>query len=85
MIAAAKATLTDPSSLTVCTSLPYPPFEVDDGTGKIVGFDIDFMDAMAKDLGVTTKVVVADFTAIKSGQAMKSKKCDILTTTRRRP
>lgn len=77
MIAAAKATLTDGSALTVCTSLPYAPFEVDDGTGKIVGFDIDFMDFMAKDLGVTTKISVQQFTAIKSGTATKSKKCDI--------
>ena len=77
MISAAKATLTDGSALTVCTSLPYAPFEVDDGTGKIVGFDIDFMDWMAKDLGVTTKISVQQFTAIKSGTATKSKKCDI--------
>jgi polar amino acid transport system substrate-binding protein len=77
MISAAKATLTDSSSLTICTSLPYPPFEVDDGTGKIVGFDIDFMNYVAKDLGVGTKVSVQQFTAIKSGQATKSKKCDI--------
>ncbi len=77
MISAAKATLTDGSALTVCTSLPYPPFEVDDGTGKIVGFDVDFMDWMAKDLGVSTKISVQQFTAIKSGQATKSKKCDI--------
>lgn len=77
MIAAAKATLTDKSALTVCTSLPYPPFEVDDGTGKIVGFDIDLMDLTSKALGVPTKVTVTEFVAIKSGQAMKSKKCDI--------
>ncbi|SDO28695.1 amino acid ABC transporter substrate-binding protein, PAAT family [Nakamurella panacisegetis] len=77
MISAAKATLTDPSALTVCTSLPYAPFEVDDGSGKIVGFDIDFMDWMAKDLGVTTKISVQQFVAIKSGTATKTKKCDI--------
>ncbi len=77
MISAAKATLTDKSALTVCTSLPYPPFEVDDGTGKIVGFDMDLMDFVAKDLGVTKKVSVQQFPAIKSGQATKSKKCDI--------
>ncbi len=77
ILAAAKATLTDSSSLTVCTSLPYPPFEVDDGSGKVIGFDIDFMDWMSKNLGVTTKVSAQQFTAIKSGQAMKSKKCDI--------
>ncbi len=77
MVSAAKATLTDSSALTVCTSLPYPPFEVDNGSGTIVGFDMDFMDWIAKDLGVTRKVSVQDFTAIKSGQATKSKKCDI--------
>lgn len=77
MISAAKATLATSSALTVCTSLPYPPFEVDDGSGKIVGFDIDFMDYLAKDLGIPTKIVASEFTAIKSGQAMKSKKCDI--------
>jgi polar amino acid transport system substrate-binding protein len=78
-LAAAKATLVDPSSLTVCTSLPYSPFEVDDGTGsgKIVGFDMDLMDLMAKELGVQRKTVALQFPGIQSGQAMKSKKCDI--------
>jgi polar amino acid transport system substrate-binding protein len=76
---AAKATLVDSKSLTVCTSLPYSPFEVDDGTGsgKIVGFDMDFMDFIAKELGVERKTVALQFPGIQSGQAMKSKKCDI--------
>src|SRR6185312_4643027 len=56
-LAAAKATLKDQSTLTVCTSLPYSPFESDDGNGNIVGFDIDFMDWLAKDLGVQTKII----------------------------
>ncbi|MDQ2845933.1 MAG: ABC transporter substrate-binding protein [Actinomycetota bacterium] len=69
--------MTDKSVLTVCTSLPYPPFEVDDGSGNIVGFDMDFMDWMAKDLGIQKKVVALLFPGIQSGQAMKSKKCDV--------
>lgn len=77
-IAAAKATLADPTTLTVCTSLPYQPFEVDDGSGKIVGFDIDFMDALAKNLGgLGTKIIDAKFDGIQSGQAMESKTCDV--------
>jgi polar amino acid transport system substrate-binding protein len=78
-LAAAKATLVNPSALTVCTSLPYSPFEVDDGTGsgKIVGFDMDLMDLLAKELGVERKTVALQFPGIQSGQAMKSKKCDI--------
>ena len=76
-IAAAKATLKDQSTLTVCTSLPYSPFESDDGSGNIVGFDIDFMDWLAKDLGVQTKIIDAQFSGIQSGQAMQSGQCDI--------
>lgn len=77
MIDAAKATLTDKSALKVCTSLPYPPFESADLDGNIVGFDMDLMDQLAKDLGVSKKVVDTDFTGIKSGQAMVSGTCDI--------
>ena len=76
-IDAAKATLATSGTLTVCTSLPYPPFEAQDASGNIVGFDMDFMNWLAKDLGVSTKVIDADFSGIQSGQAMQSKKCDI--------
>ena len=76
-IDAAKATLKRLEQLTVCTSLPYSPFEPDDGSGNIVGFDIDFMDWMAKDLGVQTKIIDAQFSGIQSGQAMQSGQCDI--------
>ena len=38
--------------LTVCTHLPYPPFQSKDASGKVVGFDVDIMDLVAKDLGV---------------------------------
>lgn len=76
-IAAAKATLADSSTLTVCTSLPYQPFEVDDGSGNVIGFDMDFMDKVAKSLGVTRKVIDAKFDGIQSGQAMAAKTCDI--------
>lgn len=76
-IAAAKATLADPSTLTVCTSLPYQPFEVDDGSGNVIGFDMDFMDSVAKSLGLKRKVIDAKFDGIQSGQAMAAKTCDI--------
>ncbi len=77
-IDAAVKSLADPTTLTVCTSLPYAPFEAQDAGGAIIGFDIDFMDLMAKDLGgLKVKVIDADFSGIQSGQAMNSKKCDI--------
>lgn len=76
-IDAAKATLATSGQLTVCTSLPYAPFEAQDASGNIIGFDMDFMNWMAKDLGVTTKIIDADFSGIQSGQSMQSKQCDI--------
>ena len=74
---AAKAGLVDSSKLKVCTSLPYAPFEYSDLDGNIVGFDMDMMDLVATELGVTREVVDTDFTGIQSGQAMGSGVCDI--------
>ncbi|MEO5832604.1 MAG: ABC transporter substrate-binding protein [Nakamurella sp.] len=74
---AAKAGLVDSSKLKVCTSLPYAPFEYSDLDGKVVGFDMDMMDLVATELGVTREVVDTDFTGIQSGQAMGSSVCDI--------
>jgi len=53
--AAAGITLVKPGKLMVCTHLPYKPFEYKDGT-KIVGFDVDLLDLVAKDLGVEQEV-----------------------------
>ena len=36
-------------TLTVCTHLPYKPFQYNQG-GKVVGFDVDMMDLVAKKL-----------------------------------
>ncbi len=74
---AAKAGLIKAGTLTVCTSLPYPPFESADIDGNVVGFEMDVMDILAEDLGVEKSVIDTDFTGIKSGQAMTSGICDI--------
>lgn len=76
-VEAAKAGLVDSSKLKVCTSLPYAPFEYSDLDGNVVGFDMDLMDLIATELGVTREVVDTDFTGIQSGQAMGSSVCDI--------
>jgi polar amino acid transport system substrate-binding protein len=75
-VAAGKATLIDPSKLTVCTTLPFEPFE-SDVDGKVVGFDIDMMDFVAAKLGVETTVVDTPFEGIKSGEANNVGTCDI--------
>lgn len=63
--------------LTVCTHLPFEPFQYRDDTGRVVGFDIDLIDLAATKLGVTQAVVDTPFEGIKSGQDLNSGKCDV--------
>ncbi len=74
--AAAGIALVDPSALTVCTHLSYKPFEFKDSSNEIVGFDIDLMDLVAKNLGVKQKIVDIDFASMTSGAVFAAKKCD---------
>ncbi len=64
-------------ALTVCTHLPYEPFQYRDNSQQVVGFDIDLMDLVAKKLGVKQSVVDTPFEGIKSGQDLNSGKCDV--------
>ena len=63
-------------TLTVCTHLPYEPFQYNEG-GKVVGFDVDLMDLVAEDLGLKQKIFNTPFEGIETGQAMNTSKCDV--------
>lgn len=75
--AAGGAKLVNDGKLTTCTNIPYEPFQFKDGSGKVVGFDVDIVDLAAKKLGVEQEIVDIDFAQIKSGAAMASGKCDV--------
>ena len=62
--------------LTTCTHLPYQPFQVKQGD-KIVGFDVDLVDLIAKKLAVTQNIVDIAFENIESGESMNSGQCDL--------
>jgi polar amino acid transport system substrate-binding protein len=62
--------------LTVCTHLPYEPFQYNEG-GEVVGFDVDLMDLVAEDLDLEQEIVNTPFETIETGQAMATGKCDI--------
>lgn len=74
---AAGVALVKSGKLTVCTHLPYAPFQSNDDSGKTVGFDVDLMDLVAKKLGAEQAIVDTPFEGIKSGQDMSTGKCDI--------
>ena len=42
----------------------YPPFELTDKTGKVIGFDVDLAKELAKAMGVKLKVVNTDYDGI---------------------
>jgi polar amino acid transport system substrate-binding protein len=70
------AKLVNKGAITTCTHLPYPPFQSAQG-GKVVGFDVDMIDLVAKKLGVTQKVIDTPFETIKTGSALNAGKCDV--------
>lgn len=71
--------LVTPQTLTVCSDVPYAPFEMEDEStpSGYTGFDIDLMQEMADRLGLDLAVVDAGFDAIQSGQALSAGQCDV--------
>lgn len=63
-------------TLTICTHLPYAPFEFTQN-GEVVGFDIDVIKIAADDEGLKTKVVDTPWDTIVSGEALNTGKCDV--------
>jgi len=71
--------LVEAGTLTVCSDIPYPPFEFeggDNGTGY-TGFDIDLLDAIAKKLDLKLAVQDVGFDALQSGTTLAAGTCDI--------
>lgn len=74
--------LVKPGTLTVCSDVPYPPFEDFDKSAKsgFKGFDIDIDQAIAD--GLNLKLVVKDssFDGLQSGQALNAGQCDLASS-----
>lgn len=62
--------------LTTCTHLPYEPFQSRQDN-KIVGFDVDLVDLVAKELKVTQEIVDTPFEGIQTGEDLNAGKCDV--------
>lgn len=78
-VAADDLNLISEGTLTVCTDVPYAPFEFEDpdAPSGYSGFDIDLMQEIADRLDLTLEVVNTGFDPIESGVAMESDQCDI--------
>jgi polar amino acid transport system substrate-binding protein len=62
--------------LTICTHLPYEPFEFTQD-GEVVGFDIDVLNIAAEAEGLETEVVDIGWETIVSGNALENGECDV--------
>ena len=62
--------------LTVCTDMPYAPFEFKKD-GEPTGFDVDLVRKVADRLGVRLAVTDTAFDDIASGEALNTGRCDV--------
>ncbi len=66
--------LVEPGTLTVCSDIPYPPFEFEQD-GKITGYDIELVEAVAEKLELGVEIIDSSFEAIESGASLTG--CDL--------
>ena len=77
--ASANYGLVTEGTLSVCSDIPYPPFEMeggDNGTGY-TGFDIEILSAVAEKLDLELAVQDVGFDALQSGTTLAAGTCDI--------
>ncbi len=71
-----QSTLVTKGKLTVCSDIPYPPFEYYDDNGNPAGLDIDLATEIASRLGLQVQINNTVFDTIIA--ALKGGKCDII-------
>lgn len=64
--------------LTVCSDIPYAPFEFEEG-GEVKGIDVDLMKAMADELQLEAEFLDTDFDGIFA--ALSAGKCDVIASS----
>jgi polar amino acid transport system substrate-binding protein len=71
------AELVKDGTLTVCSDMPYKPFEFEEN-GETTGFDYDIVSAMGEQLGVTVEFVTTPFDNIIP--ALAAGNCDMIAS-----
>ncbi|WP_436698240.1 ABC transporter substrate-binding protein [Nocardioides sp. BYT-33-1] len=76
---ATGADLVKKDTLTVCSDVPYPPFEDFDESSDsgFKGFDVDIVSEIAERLDLDLSIKDSSFDALQSGQALNAKQCDL--------
>lgn len=77
--AAGDLELVSEGELTVCSDIPYPPFEFeeDEAPSGYSGFDIDLVQEIADRLDLELTVTEAGFDGLASGATLTAGQCDL--------
>jgi len=69
-------------TLTVCSDVPYPPFEDFDKSAPsgFKGFDVDIVSKVAEGLKLKLKIKDSSFDALQSGQSLNAGQCDMVAS-----
>lgn len=70
--------LANDGALTVCSNVPYEPFEYVGEDGEYTGFDMDLSREIAKGMGLELEVQNSSFDGLQSGTVLAAKQCDII-------
>lgn len=73
------ADVVNAGTLTVCSDVPYPPFEDFDPDSELgfKGFDVDIVSEIAERLDLELSIQDSSFDALQSGQALNAGQCDL--------
>ena len=72
-------TVVNAGKLTVCSDVPYAPFEIEDASAPsgFSGFDVDIVQFVADELDLELNIVPTAFGPIQSGAALNAGQCDL--------
>lgn len=74
----ADATLVSEGKLTICSDIPYAPFEFEDDNGELTGFDVELVDAMAEQMNLEPEFKTTPFDTIIP--ALTAANCDVIVS-----
>ncbi len=74
--------LVSSGTLTVCSDVPYAPFEDFDTSAPsgFKGFDVDIVQKIADDLGLKLQILDEDFDGLQSGLTLNAGTCDLVVS-----
>ncbi|MCC3265565.1 basic amino acid ABC transporter substrate-binding protein [Arthrobacter gengyunqii] len=65
-------------ALTVCSNVPFEPFEYVGEDGEYTGFDMDLSREIAAGMGLELEVQNASFDGLQSGTVLAANQCDLI-------